>query len=135
MSVKWHYRLVNEQKRTDVAIVPAPITVDYSFVVQADTTQLQFTALFTGPVTTFDWDFGDGSINSSLPNPFHAFDVPPGTSVEFDVRLTVDGGVFEEKSIIVSAPATGPVDLDVLTLTPDEVLNMTPTQALNMVPE
>ncbi len=73
---------------------------------------VQFTAVTTGPVTGWNWDFGDPSIpNSTRQNPAVTF----STAGTYDVRLTVTGSAGRSATrtkvgyITVSAPTTPPV--------------------------
>src|SRR5262249_27564622 len=49
---------------------------------------VQFTDKSTGPVTAWDWDFGDGSLHASVQNPSHSYN----TIGYFTAILTVTGG-------------------------------------------
>ena len=114
----------------------AAATVDWSYRMLADPRQIKFTSHHTGIVTAWDWSFGDGTPNSTVRNPQHQFEVPTGSdSAEYDVRLTINAGPFEEKTITVFQITVlpGPNDLDAYTLTVDQANNMTVEQATNMM--
>jgi hypothetical protein len=72
-AVAWALGPVNADFDSSVVSGTAPLTVDF-----ADTS--------TGPVTSWLWDFGDGT-TSSLRNPSHAYT----TAGTYDVSLTVTG--------------------------------------------
>jgi PKD repeat protein len=131
-NVKWLYIPVMRSLALE-ALTVAAATVDWSYRTLADPRQIKFTSHHTGVVTSWDWDFGDGSLNSTVRNPQHQFEVV-GESTEFDVRLTINGSLFEEKTITVFnlTELPGPNDLDAYTLTIDEANNMTVEQATNM---
>lgn len=134
INVKWAVRLpATRHKLSEEVLTVAAATVDWSYQMLADPRQIQFTSHHTGIVTAWDWSFGDGTPNSSVRNPQHQFEVV-GASTEFDVRLTINGASFEEKTITVfnRTELPGPNDLDAFTLTVDEANNMTVEQASNM---
>ncbi len=135
-NVAWGYAEAAQPKTLRlVAATVATIGVDWSYVIIASTNTLRFTSHHVGPVTTWTWDFGDGSNPVNVVNPQHTFEIPTGAgSVEFDVRLTVDGGVFEEKTLtIIEPPQQAAGVLDAWTLTAEEAFNMTAEQAFNMI--
>lgn len=77
----------------------------------ADVTQgmapltVQFTDLSTGGITTWSWNFGDGSPPSGEPNPSHIFK-KPGSS---NVTLSVSGpGGSNNKGMTIDAYKKGP---------------------------
>jgi len=114
-------------------ITVATAAADWSYKALADPRQIQFFSRHVGVVTSWDWSFGDGTPNSTLRDPSHQFEVV-GDSTEYDVRLTVNAGPFEEKTITVFQLTVlpGPLDLDAYTLTVDQANNMTVEQATNM---
>lgn len=59
----------------------------------------------------YEWDFGDGSPASPLPNPSHIFTAPGPGPARFDVTLTVtdSGGLQASASLVVSPNNTPPV--------------------------
>jgi glucose/arabinose dehydrogenase len=59
---------------------PSPLTVQFDGSASADP---------EGMPLLYRWDFGDGSMTSSLPNPSHTFTAPSGAPVSFPVTLTV----------------------------------------------
>jgi PKD repeat protein len=67
---------------------------------------VQFTDQSTGPVTAWDWDFGDGSAHSSVQSPSHTYN-SAGT---FTVTLTVtgSGGATSSKTGTITATAPPP---------------------------
>ena len=95
---------------------------------------IYFTDKHVGPASTFLWSFGD-SATSALQNPSHTYVVPAGDTLDFTVRLTIDGSPFEEKVISVTAPvlAAGAVDLSASALTIAEAANMSISQASRMM--
>ena len=131
--VGWIYKQATKPKPSLEELTVAAATVDWSYRMLADPRQIKFTSHHTGIVTVWDWSFGDGTPNSTVRNPQHQFEVV-GDSTEFDVRLTIDGGLFEEKTITVFqlTALPGATDLDAYTLTIDEANNMTVEQANNM---
>src|SRR6266568_5481512 len=69
---------------------------------------VQFTDKSTGPITNWDWDFGDSSAHSSVQNPSHTY----STAADFTVTLTItgsDGATNSTNAIIhVTAPPPPP---------------------------
>lgn len=73
---------------------PAPLTV-------------QFTDKSTGPVTKWDWDFGDGSPHGTSQNPSHVY----RNAGDFTVTLTVSSSGSSSKSLgihVASQPPSPP---------------------------
>ena len=71
------------------AVIPAPVA-DFSGTPTEGGAPLtvQFTDNSTGDISTYSWDFGDGSAPDTNPNPSHDYDVSSGI---YDVTLTVTG--------------------------------------------
>ena len=68
----------------DLSFGPAPLNVQLVGSGSSDP---------EGGSLSYEWDFGDGSEISTLPNPSHLFDAPAGTPTPYTVKLTVrDGG-------------------------------------------
>lgn len=66
----------------------------------------------SGPITAYDWDFGDGSTHGTTANPTHSY----AASGTYTVRLTVtgtgtDGTDYVEHDVVVTVPppATGTI--------------------------
>ena len=77
----------------------SPLTVNLSSAGSSDP---------DGDQLTYNWDFGDGSANSTLPNPTHTF--TSTVSRGFTITLTVKdpGGLTDVKTIVVSTNNTPP---------------------------
>lgn len=133
IAVVYKYSEAARRRRlSDTLLTEGPVTVDWRYYSLFDPRQIRFISLHTGPVTTWEWDFGDGTNNSFVRDPFHQFEVV-GSSTEYDVRLTVNGSVFKERTITIFAPQAGAGGaLDAYTLTVEEALNMTVDQANRM---
>jgi PKD repeat protein len=135
IAVRWAYKQNASRPRLsdEVLTVGAP-TVDWTYRALADPRQIQFISQHTGIVTTWLWDFGQAEITSPVRNPIFQYYLGTAESAEFTVRLTINGSIFEEKTITVYnlIPLPGPLDLDVHTLTIDEAHNMTVEQVHNM---
>ena len=134
IAVSHNYQPAALSLRVAVKVITvATAAADWSYQMLADPRQIQFISRHVGVVTAWDWSFGDGTPNSTLRDPSHQFEVV-GDSTEYDVRLTINAGPFEEKAITVFQLTVlpGPDDLDVYTLTVDEANNMTVEQANNM---
>jgi len=96
---KWYARGLNNDKlnsirqamnlKTYTAPPPAPPVADFSGTPREGYVPLtvNFTDLSTGQVTSWDWNFGDGSAHSYIKNPSHQYT----TTGYFDVSLTVTG--------------------------------------------
>jgi PKD repeat protein len=72
-------------KSVPVNATPNP---DFSFTTACLGQATSFTDLTPGTPTGWEWDFGDGSLRSTLQNPTHTYAVP-GT---YSVKLIVQGG-------------------------------------------
>ncbi len=64
-----------------------------------------------GGSLSFDWDFGDGSVNSDIANPAHLYTATPGTPTTYTVTLTVTdvGGATAQGTFDVFINNTPPV--------------------------
>lgn len=96
---------------------------------------IYFVSQHVGPASTFLWSFGQSAATSTLQNPNFSYVVPEGGTLNFTVRLTIDGSLFNEKVISVTAPvlAAGAVDLSASGLTINQATNMSISQASRMM--
>jgi len=94
--------------RTPLAVASAdsyygvsPLTVQFSSTGSTDP---------DGQAITYSWNFGDGSPNSTAPNPSHVFSAPPGVAQKFVVTLTVtdSGGLSAQTSVLIGVNDTPP---------------------------
>ncbi len=78
-----------ETRQADLAVgtLSANFAASASEVVAGQS--IQFTNQSTGPFTTLDWDFGDGSAHSAASNPSHTY--TDYTNDPFTVTLTITG--------------------------------------------
>ncbi len=76
------------QRGNYIQVLNPPPTADFTVDQQSGVVPLivNFTAITTGAVSTYAWDFGDGG-TSTLQNPSHQYT----TAGVYSVRLTVDG--------------------------------------------
>src|SRR5439155_14656519 len=66
---------------------------------------VQFTDQSTGTISSWDWNFGDGSTHSSTQNPVHTYN----SAGSFTTTLTVTGtGDSNSKSLTISATTNTP---------------------------
>ncbi len=66
---------------------------------------VQFTDKSSGSITSWDWDFGDGSAHSSTQNPSHTYN----NAGDYTVTLTVKGsGGSDSKSLTIHVTAPPP---------------------------
>ena len=81
---------------------PSPLTIQFSSAGTSDPENLPL---------QYEWDFGDGSPISTIPNPAHTFTAPTAGPARFDVMLTVrdPGGLERTASLIVSPNNTLPM--------------------------
>ncbi|MEO8069500.1 MAG: PKD domain-containing protein [Flavobacteriales bacterium] len=81
---------------------PGPLTVQFT---GSNSTDPENAAL------TYIWNFGDGTTNSSLPNPQHTFTPLNGNPISYNVTLTVldPSSAFNTATLIVSVNNTPPV--------------------------
>ncbi len=86
----------------DVQFGAGPVTVQFT---GSNSTDPENGAL------SYSWNFGDGTPNSTAPNPVHVFTPPNGNPITYNVTLTVidQGSAFSTASLIVSANNTPPV--------------------------
>src|SRR5713226_6285685 len=99
---------LNLQKALGAA--PPPSTLTANFTANPTSGQaplmVQFTDQSTGNPTAWDWNFGDGSADSSVQNPSHTY----SSAADFTVTLTVtgSGGATSSKSAIIHVTAPPP---------------------------
>lgn len=124
MSVKRRYK--EGESEVEAAGVPVVGAVKANFVYFLDDQPtVHFFSTSTGPITSHNWDFDDGSANSVAKNPSHTYTIFGGSQT-FLVRLTVEpGGVFVEKSLDVMDPTPGPTGLSATALTIEEATEAT----------
>ncbi len=130
--VRWKYRQAVSPKTALTVSTTADVGVDWSHRAEDNPSQIQFTSEHVGAVTVWLWDFGDSSTSSSV-NPNHQY-VFQGIDEDFVVRLTVNSGPFEQKTITVVNPiaAPGATALVAQDLTINQSINMTVAQAGEM---
>jgi large repetitive protein len=95
------------QSGTATIIIGSPVTVDFTFNSDATTcseTAIQFNSSISGTgITTYSWNFGDGTAVSNLPNPTHRFTALGCGISTFSVVLTVTvNGCTATKTHLVS---------------------------------
>ena len=133
--VGWSYRgpPTENKKKALVSATVVSLVVDWSYSIVYQPL-IYFTDEHVGPASTFSWSFGQSGATSTEQNPSHAYVVPAGETLNFTVRLTVDGSPFKERVISVTAPvlAAGAVDLSASALTIVEATNMSISQASRM---
>ncbi|MCX7769161.1 MAG: PKD domain-containing protein [Flavobacteriales bacterium] len=83
-----------------IQVLAAPdvnFTVNDSVICAWD--RVQFTDLTTnGPVTSWHWDFGDGTISTD-PNPIHIYDTPAGGGYWVTLTVTGPGPAFCQSTL------------------------------------
>ncbi|MEO8069499.1 MAG: PKD domain-containing protein [Flavobacteriales bacterium] len=81
---------------------PGPLTVQFT---GSNSTDPENAAL------TYSWNFGDGTPNSSLPNPLHTYTPLNGNPITYNVTLTVldPSSAFNTATLIVSVNNTPPL--------------------------
>ncbi len=87
-------------KTTSVVVVPLPPApvANFSFVQTPNTDSVAFTDSTTGIVTSWAWDFGDGSLLSAAQSPTHIY----ATTGTYNVKLTATGpGGVNAKTVAV----------------------------------
>ena len=86
----------------DLQFGPGPVTVQFT---GSNSTDPENAAL------TYNWNFGDGTPNSTLPNPVHTFTPPNGNPITYNVTLTVldPNSAFNTATLIVSVNNTPPL--------------------------
>ena len=88
---------------TDVNYGPSPLTVQFTGDQSSDP---------ENGTLTYEWDFGNGFVESTLANPIYTFTDTgnPGSPTEFTVQLTVkdDGDLIDETTITISINNTPP---------------------------
>jgi PKD repeat protein len=87
-------------------VIPGPLAASFTYTLPSNTV-VHLTDASTGGATTWDWDFGDGTPHSTVPNPPDHTYASGGT---YTVKLTVtDGGVRSsstQQAIPIFLPAT-----------------------------
>lgn len=131
MSLKRRYKRNEDTVPAEGTPTVGAVTANFIYDL-ADQPTVHFTSTSTGPITTYNWDFDDGSPNSTVKNPSHTYTIIGGMQT-FLVRLTVEpGGVFVEKSIDVTNPTPGPPRLSATELTIGDATTMAILQATDM---
>jgi hypothetical protein len=131
VSVKRRYKLNEHEIAPTSTPAESVVTARYNYDL-TDQPTVHFFSTSSGPITSHNWDFDDGTPNSTVKNPSHTYTIIGGMQT-FLVRLTVEpGGVFVEKSIEVADPNPSPGPLSATALTIEEATSLTISAATDL---